>query len=185
MTSISKRLKMDLESEYDNKDVIGFIIIYFIVVLIIPYILFHYASFTVFVTYFANVDIISNVLAVNFPDYFIKWYTVYNNTLSGYISYNTLNIIALSGIFYFGIKDFKHSKTEKFIIMIIMSIFTWTLPSLGIPFMNEKIEDFLKNNKKIKFKHYNIVRLLITICISLIFLFIEIFIIRFIKTLKL
>ena len=57
MTRISKRLNMHLESEYDNKDVIGFIIIYFIVVLIIPYILFHYASFTVFVTYFANIDI--------------------------------------------------------------------------------------------------------------------------------
>jgi len=185
MTSISKRLKMHLESDYDNKDVIGFTIIYLIVVLIIPYILFHYAPFAVFVTYFANVDIISNVLAVNFPDYFIKWYTVYNNTLRGYISYNTLNIIALSGIFYFGIKDIKHSKTEKIIIMIIMSIFTWTLPSLGIPFMNEKIEDFLKNNKKIKFKHYNIFRLLITICISFAFLLIEILIIRFIRTLKL
>ena len=51
--------------------------------------------------------------------------------------------------------------------------------------MNEKIEDFLKNNKKIKFKHYNLFRLLITICISLAFLFIEILIIRFIRTLKL
>ena len=185
MTNISKRLKMHLESEYDNKDVIGFNIIYIIVVFIIPYILFHYASFAVFVTYFANVDIISNILAVNFPDYFIKWYTVYNNTLRGYISYNTINIIALSGIFYFGIKDIKHSKTEKFIIMIIMSIITWTLPSLGIPFMNEKIEEFLKNNEKIKFKHYNIFRLFTTICISLLFLIVELLIIRFIKTLKL
>lgn len=185
MPVIPKRLKEHLESPYDNADVVGFIIMYTLVVFIMPYILFNYASFEVFITYFANVDIVANILAVNFPDYFVKWYSVYNDTLRGYLSFNIISVIALSGIFYFGLASKGRSANEKWLIMVIMSIVTWTLPTLGIPFMNHKVEDFLEKNDNITPEQYNGYRLVITIAISFIFLQLEWLAVAYIERLKL
>jgi len=185
MPVIPKRLRDNLDSPYDNADVVGFIIMYTLVVFIMPYILFKYASFEVFITYFANVDIVANILAVNFPDYFVKWYSVYNDTLRGYLSFNIISVIALSGIFYFGLTSNGRSTNEKWLIMIIMSIITWTLPTLGIPLMNHKVEDFLEKNDDITPEQYNAYRLVITIAISFIFLQLEWLAVAYIERLKL
>ena len=75
MASIPKRLDRYLKQPYNKNDVIGFLSLYLIFVFLIPYLTFNYMSFEMFITYFANVDIIANVLSVNYPDYFIKWYT--------------------------------------------------------------------------------------------------------------
>lgn len=185
MPSIPKRLKQHLESPYDKKDVFGFIIIYTLISFVVPYILFHYASFEIFITYFANVDIVANILAVNFPDYFIKWYSVYNDTLRGYLSFNIISVIALSGIFYFGLSDNKRTKNERWAIMIIMSIITWTLPTLGIPYMNNKIEEYLVNADDITEEQYNTYRLGITLALSFLFLRLEWLLVGYIERLKL
>ena len=185
MAPIPKRLEHYLKKPYNNNDIIGFFSLYFIFVFFIPYIIFNYMSFEIFITYFANVDIIANVLSVNYPDYFIKWYSVYNDTLRGYLSFNIISVVALSGIFYFGIKDTKRSDTERLVIMIIMSIVTWTLPTLGIPYMNYKVEEYLINNEDITEKEYHKYRLSITIALSLMFFFIEYFIISNVEKLKL
>ena len=185
MSDIPKRLKHHLNTPYDTADAVGFTILYTLIAFIIPYILFHYASFELFITYFANVDIVANILAVNFPDYFIKWYSVYNDTLRGYLSFNIISVIALSGIFYFGLASKGRSTKEKWGIMIIMSIVTWTLPTLGIPFMNHKVEEFLERNDNITPEQYDTYRFFITIAISFIFLQFEWLIVGFIERLKL
>jgi hypothetical protein len=184
MVNVPKRLKTHINSPYDRNDIIGFLILYIIFVFIIPYLLFHHASFKLFVTYFANVDIIANILAVNYPDYFIKWYSFFNVSLRGYLSFNIISIVALSGIFYFGIKDIKRSPYERLAIMIIMSIVTWTLPTLGIPYINNKIEEFLQKIN-INENQYDIYRGIITISISFLFLLLEWVLISYTKKLKL
>ena len=185
MPQIPKRLKEHLESPYDKQDVIGFVTIYTLVVAIIPYLLFKHASFELFITYFANVDIVANILSVNFPNYFIKWYSVYNDTLRGYASFNIISVIALSGIFYFGLNAKNRSINEKLVIMIIMSIVTWTLPTLGIPYMNHSVEEFLEKNDDITPEQYGTYRLLITVGISFIFLQLEWLCVGYIERLKL
>jgi len=185
MASIPKRLDRYLKQPYNKNDVIGFLSLYLIFVFLIPYLIFNYMSFEMFITYFANVDIIANVLSVNYPDYFIKWYSVYNDTLRGYLSFNIISVAALSGIFYFGIKDTKRSDTERLVIMITMSILTWTLPTLGIPYMNYKVEEYLINSQDINKTEYDKYRFLITISISLMFFLSEYFIISNIEKLKL
>lgn len=181
----TKRLEEQINDPYDKQDTIGFFILYIVFVAMIPYVLFHYASFEVFVTYFANVDIVANILAMNYPEYFIKWYNVYNDTLRGYLSYNVISVIALSGIFYFGLSESKRTKNERWAIMIIMSVITWTLPTLGIPYMNNKIEDYLINSKDITEDQYDTYRLFITIGLSLSFLMVEWMLVGYIERLKL
>ena len=77
------------------------------------------------------------------------------------------------------------STKEKWGIMIIMSIVTWTLPTLGIPFMNHKVEEFLERNDNITPEQYDTYRFFITIAISFIFLQFEWLIVGFIERLKL
>jgi len=185
MPEIPKRLETNLSSPYDKQDIIGFFILYTLVVAVVPYILFHYASFEIFITYFANVDIVANILAVNFPNYFIKWYSVYNDSLRGYLSFNIISVVALSGIFYFGLVAKGRSTREKWAIMIIMSIITWTLPTLGIPFMNHKVEEFLEKNDNITPEQYGTYRFFITVAISFLFLKLEWLAIGSIERLKL
>lgn len=185
MPAVPKRMQTNLDSPYDKNDVIGFFTLYALVAFIIPYLLFKYASFELFITYFANVDIVANILSVNFPDFFVKWYSVYNDSLRGYLSFNIISVIALSGIFYFGIKDVKRTPNERWVIMIIMSIITWTLPTAGIPFMNEKIEEYLINTDDITEDQYSSYRLFITIAISFLFLQTEWLLIGYIERLKL
>ena len=185
MPEVPHRLKHHLGTQYDTADFVGFMLLYILVIFVVPYILFHHASFEVFVTYFANVDIVANLLAINFPDYFIKWYSVYNDTLRGYISFNTISVIALSGIFYFGLTARGRTRRERWAIMIIMSIVTWTLPTLGIPYMNNRIEQFLQENDHVSPEKYDTYRLLITVAISFLFLQVERLLIHSIKELNL
>jgi len=185
MPEIPKRLKDELQTPYDKEDVIGFFVLYVLVVAIIPYLLSQYAPFEIFITYFANVDIVANLLAVNFPDYFVKWYSVYNDTLRGYVSFNIIGVVALAGIFYFGLNVKQRSIHERWAIMVIMAIVTWTLPTIGIPYMNYHIEQYLENHKELTPVQYNSYRLGITIALSFIFLQLEWFFIRNIEKLKL
>ena len=82
-----------------NKIIIGFAFIYGIVLTCIPYYLYKFSIFTNFITYIANVDLIANVLATNFPDYFKLVYNITPESIVGYISFNIITLIALSGIF--------------------------------------------------------------------------------------
>ena len=45
--------------------------------------------------------------------------------------------------------------------MIVMSIVTWTLPTIGIPYMNYHIEQYLENHREITPKQYNSYRLVL------------------------
>ena len=69
--SDNKSLK---SSQHIYKNVIGFIVLFIFVIIVIPYVLAMYAPFAVFITYFANVDIVANILSINYPSYFLQFY---------------------------------------------------------------------------------------------------------------
>ena len=135
-----------------EKVIIGYIIIYGVFLVIIPNILYKYFPFTQFITYVANVDLIANVLATNFPEYFETTYNPESHSLIGYISFNIITLFALSGIFLYGLqlKLIGHSDIVSFRSMIAVSVITFTLPTLLIPYLTKH---FTKLSNHIA-KHY-------------------------------
>lgn len=125
-----------------EKQIFGFIFMYFFVIYAISYYLYTYAPFTRFITYLANVDLIANVLATNFPDYFKLAYNIDPESIIGYLSFNIITLLALSGIFLYGLqlKLIGHSNTISFRSMIVVSIITFTLPTMLIPYLTKYIK---------------------------------------------
>ncbi len=130
-----------------EKQIFGFIFIYIFIIYSICYYLYEYAPFTRFITYLANVDLISNVLATNFPDYFKLTYNVSPDSLIGYLSYNIITLIALSGIFLYGLqlKLVGYSDNITFRSMIVVSIVTFTLPTMLIPYLTKYFKKISEN----------------------------------------
>ena len=130
-----------------NKDIFGFAIVYVIILYVIPHLLYKFAKFTTFITYIANVDLITNVLATNIPSYFKYAYDSESKTLIGYLSFNIISLYALSGIFLYGLqlKLVGHNNTIAFKSMIAVSIITFTLPTLLIPFLTRYIKKQAKH----------------------------------------
>jgi hypothetical protein len=160
---------------------IGFFVVYFIVMMAVPYYLYNHAPFSLFLTYFSNVDIVSNILTITYPDYFSHIYNINPDTIWKYISYNIISIVALSGIFIHGIneKNKKGTKPDLFIFasMIVMSIITWTLPTDAIPYLTDKVIGVLKK-EQIYYKHKEFYDIAIATGVSLMFVLLEGFIIH-------
>lgn len=130
-----------------SNTIIGYIIMYFIIILYIPYFLFFNAHDTVFLLYFANVDIVANILAINFPSYFKNVYDIDPQNVSQYISFNIISIVALSGIFIHGIglkNEGTHNDITILASLVLMSIITWTLPTQLIPYLTNKVKTYFK-----------------------------------------
>lgn len=128
------------------KRTIGFIIVYGLILTTIPYYLLEYSHNVIFLTYFSNVDIICNILAINFPTYFTDVYNISPNNIKQYLSYNIISLIALSGIFIHGLSEKNRGINDLIIFgsMIIMSIVTWTLPTQLIPYIVGVVKEKLK-----------------------------------------
>jgi len=157
-----------------TKDITGLIILFLVFIFVIPYLLYKYTSFAIFVTYIANVDIIANILAINFPGYFHHLYDPFiQRTIRQYISFNLLSLIALTGIFLTGINTKGLTKTERIITMIIMAIVTWTLPTQGITYLNNEVQKYLKLDGILKKEEDKKTKVLVTVLISLGFIFLE------------
>lgn len=126
------------------KQGIGFLIIYGLVLIVIPYYLYRNSSFAIFLTYFANVDIIANNLVISYPSYFSHIYNIKPSSVFDYFSYNIITLVALSGIFMYGL-DHKNNTTLSDVnilfSMVIMSIITWTLPTNLLPYLFNKFKE--------------------------------------------
>jgi len=157
------------------KQTFAFIVIYFMVMTVIPYLLFHNAPFALFLTYFSNVDIVSNILAINYPSVFDKVYDISPDTFLTYISYNIISLVALSGIFVHGLESKYHEKydVDIFVSMVIMSIVTWTLPTAGIPYITKKIMSFVKQHKLTSTLNDKDLELFISTAVSVGFIILE------------
>lgn len=165
---MSNGYKIQQNTSSKLKSFIGFIIIYSLVLTTIPYFLFHNTKSYIFITYFANVDIICNILTINFPSYFNEVYDISPDNVRKYISYNIISLIALSGIFIHGISEKNKGDSDLIVFgsMVIMSVITWTLPTQMIPYIVDKI----KNDFKITNIDYDVI---ITTIVSGIFIVLE------------
>ena len=153
------------------KTAIGYIIIYFVVIFYIPYFLFYNAHNSLFLTYFSNVDIIANILSINFPSYFSNVYDITPKNVPQYISYNVISLVALSGIFIHGIglkNEGTHNDISILMSLVLNSIVTWTLPTQFIPYLNKNVKKYYNINYTDK--TYDII---ITTIISLLFIVLE------------
>jgi hypothetical protein len=181
-----------------EKQIFGFIFIYFFAIFCVCYYLYKYSPFIRFITYLANVDLIANVLATNFPEYFKLAYNIEPDSVIGYISYNIISLIALSGIFLYGLqlKLIGYSDIITFRSMIVVSITTYTLPTMLIPYLTKYFKklsenialqfinlDNIRHSEKKKVtvltdETINRISIFISISIALTFIFIEGFIIE-------
>tara|TARA_B100001758_G_scaffold205320_1_gene185551 strand:+ start:7423 stop:8058 length:636 start_codon:yes stop_codon:yes gene_type:complete len=130
-----------------SNQIIGFIFVYSIIIYLVPHILYKYAPFTRFITYIANVDLIANVLATNYPDYFKLVYNIDPKSIIGYVSFNIISLIALSGIFLYGLqlKLIGYTNNTTFRSMIMVAIITYTLPTMLIPYLTKYVNKFSKH----------------------------------------
>lgn len=151
----------------------GFITVYGLILSTFPYYLYRTVPLSVFLTYFANVDIICNILAINYPSVFKKLYNPETNTFVEYLSFNTISLVALSGIFIHGIHHTKKKIPDHIVLlsMITMAVVTFKLPTDGIPYITNQI---LERDHSLK--EYEIE---ITTLISVLFLTIEWLIIHY------
>ena len=163
----------------------GFIILFVIVIFVIPYLLNKYAPFAVFVTYFANIDIIANILSINYPAHFHHFYDPFNQrTIAQYLSFNLISLLALSGIFLAGLHDPKMKTEERLAVMIIMSIITYALPTQGLPFLNKKIDKYIDSKGGEMIEKNKEEKVFITVIISLCFILGELLIIQILLNLR-
>lgn len=180
------------------KYIFGFFFMYVIVICSITYFLYRYLPFSTFVTYLANVDLIANVLSTNFPEYFKLVYNTSPESVLGYISYNIITLLALSGVFIYGLqlKLIGHNNVTTFRSMIVVSIVTFTLPTMLIPYLTKyckklaekmvgKYIDIKDKDEKTKKEDINLsdnlinrISIIISITIALGFIFAEGFIIE-------
>lgn len=157
----------------------GLAVVYGLVVYLIPRYLFKYATFTLFLTWFANVDVIANILKLNFPKYFKAVYNDEPESLFEYISFNLLGVIALSGIFIYGLRNQSRDKLVTFLSMVVMLVVTWVLPTSGIPFISKKLDNYLvKENLDNDPERHEAFKILLTTGTSLGFLLVEYLIIH-------
>lgn len=154
------------------KRLFGFVVIYGFILSTIPYYLSLNAPLSIFFAFIVNVDIICNVLAINYPTIFGPFYNPNFKTISEYLSYNIVSLVSLSGIFIYGIYHSKQQVSDKavFASLITMAVLTFILPTQGIPYMTRYV---LSNDKSLK--PY---KLEVTSIISSIFVFVEWFIIH-------
>lgn len=157
------------------KNAVGFIVIYVFVLVVIPRHIYNNFDIAIFLTYFANVDIIANNLAINFPSYFNEIYDIHPKTIFENISYNIISLVALSGIFIYGLNSKNNSNlsdVDILVAMVIMSIVTWTMPTQLIPYLFDNVK------KWFSFKNDEFDVFLTTI-ISTLFILFEFIIIHF------
>mgnify|MGYP003980988749 CR=1 FL=1 len=129
------------------KSFLGLLFIYLIVLCSGIYISFHYFTITRFLLYLSNVDLLSNTLATAFPDVFKLAYNPDPDSLISYLSYNTISMIALTGIFIAGLHMKSVGKSDAIALqsMIIVGIVTYTLPTNLIPILTKLLDKFIEN----------------------------------------
>ena len=129
-----------------EKQIFGFFFTYIIIIYSISHYLYRYAPFSRFITYIANVDLIANVLSTNFPDYFKLVYNSSPESIIGYMSFNIISLIALSGVFLYGLqlKLIGYSNIITFRSMIVVAIITYTLPTMLIPYLTKYLKKMIE-----------------------------------------
>ena len=173
------KYKKYISNKYEknlSKQIVGIIILYSIIYFIIPF-SYENLNYYVFITLFANVDVLSDIFSTSFPDWFDYAYSIDPKNIFSIISTNIISFIAILGIFTEGSRiSYNYGIEVGLSAMIIMFLITYLLPIFIIPYIQEIIVKKLENDKKYKniMDHKkNIMKFITGIIVFLFFLFIE------------
>ena len=169
--------------EVDFKSILGIIIVYLFIVLFGTYFTFHYLKFSDFILYISNVDLIANTLATAYPDIFKLAYNPSPNSFITYLSYNSISLVALSGIFMAGLqmKLIGRSDWVAFESMVVVAIVTYTLPTTLIPLLTKITDSFIINDivhKRFSKDTESIIKMILSIIVAIGFIMTESFILH-------
>jgi hypothetical protein len=131
------------------KHFLGLLIYIVIFVLIIPYFIIAYGYWNILSAYFPNLDMIATIIGYHGgPLNSFIWTHLYNPsdiTLTGYITSNIINLLALLGVIFVIIKYAQKSKTifpaaARASIMLLMTYF---IPGNFIVYLMNKFGKYL------------------------------------------
>ena len=149
MFYIDKEFYNDKNKESYLHHHIGLILWYIVFVFLIPFIIIKTSSFEGMRIYLPIVDLIANISSLSGrknKQIFKNVYSLSPNNLTSFISTNFINLLALSGVAWNGIKVAMEKKNmlTGIHVMIIMYTMTYLLPTQGIPYIVKFLERILE-----------------------------------------
>jgi hypothetical protein len=129
------------------KSITGFVTYFFIVIIIIPYVLFKHKYYDFLEAYLPNIDLVANLLSYRGGplgnNLFINLYSSSQPNIHAFIQSNTINYIALLGIAYIIARETHLAKSISYgwSMGLIMFIVTYLLPAQFIT----KMMNFIYN----------------------------------------
>jgi len=148
-----------------KKAIFGFLIYFFVFVLIIPYTLYRLGYYTILEAYLPNVDLIANVLTWHGGPYEL-WKNLYLPTpltIYGFTSQVLINYMALLGLTFLVSRETKRTGSIKkeWSLTFIMLIMTYLIPIPLVSCVMNKLYIYFKNNLLIS---HDILYTLTTLC---------------------
>lgn len=106
--------------------------VYGIIIFAGSYYVYTNFPFSVFVAYFANVDLISRALTHAFPEVFDDIWARDADNITEYLSTRIIDLVALSGVFIHGIFVKRYvSDLQAILTMVALAFVTFTFPEEG------------------------------------------------------
>jgi len=148
-----------------KKAIFGFLIFFFVFVLIIPHTLYRLGYYTILEAYLPNVDLIANVLTWHGGPYEL-WKNLYLSTpltIYGFTSQVLINYMALLGLTFLVSRETKRTGSIKkgWSLAFIMLLMTYLIPSPLVSFVMNKLYIYFKNNLLIS---HDVLYTLTTLC---------------------
>ena len=156
MFYIDKDIYNDENKESYLHHHIGFVLWYIVFLGIIPFIIVKTGGIQGMRIYLPVIDLIANISSLSGKknkQVFKDVYSLSPNNLLSFISTNLINLLALSGVAWNGVKvaiDTKNTMTGVH-VMTIMYTMTYLLPTQGIPYIVKYLEKNFDDNFGIKY----------------------------------
>lgn len=126
----------------------GFLFFYLIIVYGGLRAIYSIGSFSLFMVFLANIDMVGEILAYSIPSVFSQVYDPDQKTPLAFLSFNLVCIIAISGVLLNGLIHLSHGNLklhEAYFSMIISYLVTFLLPTPLIPDAQNFSESFVRN----------------------------------------
>jgi len=156
MFYIDKDIYNDENKETYLHHHIGFVLWYIVFLGIIPFIIVKTSGIQGMRIYLPVVDLIANISSLSGKknkQVFKDVYSLSPNNILSFISTNLINLLALSGVAWNGVKVAMDRKNAMagIHVMIIMYTMTYLLPTQGIPYIVKFLEKNFDDNLGIKY----------------------------------
>ena len=161
------KMKKKLDMSFNYKDILGYFIVYGVLILFMCPVMYNIAPFHLFIVYITNLDQIILALSVSFPTYFNKVYSDDSDYLIPDISFHLIKTISLTGIFLYGLQMKLIGRKDLEVLegMLAITIITYTLPDFFLPYVTKYFHHYLKNMKYSK--------IIISMSVAALFILIE------------